>query len=184
MKLNPDDFVTADEHYFHGGIIEYTERPWPNVQAHNKGLVKNHNAVVGPDDSVWHVGDFTMATAEYAGKVEKQVLSRLNGRHHLVLGNHDEWKPFRYVRGGFWTVHTSVWLDYGDYLFVLAHDPSIYTILETQKNTFMLCGHIHKLFQHLLPDKRIINVGVDAWDYTPVRMSRILDLIRQHGWEI
>lgn len=123
-----------------------------------------------------------MASAEYAGKVVRQVLRRLNGQtRHLILGNHDSWKPILYLDSGFTSVHTSFWFDYGDRQFVLAHDPSIYTVLDREEKTYMLCGHIHKLFKHLLPQKRIINVGVDVWDYQPVSFSTILDLIDNPG---
>jgi calcineurin-like phosphoesterase family protein len=175
---------TADEHYFHENIAKYTNRPWIGVKANNNGLIAAHNKVNQTGETVWHIGDFTMASEEYVGKVRKQVIQRLNGIHHLVLGNHDSWKPFRYVDNGFVSVHTSFWFSHDEYTFVLAHDPSIYTVLENEEKTFMLCGHIHKLFQHLLPQKRIINVGVDVWDYKPVSFEQICDLIRQNGWEI
>lgn len=182
--MDSKTFFTADEHYAHENIIHYTNRPWDKIKHHDKGLVKAHNEVVEEDSVVWHLGDFTMAPAEFAGRIKRQVTHRLNGLHHLVLGNHDSWKPFRYVEDGFVSVHTSFWFKYGGYTFLLAHDPSIYTIIDNDKKAFMLCGHIHKLFKHLMPERRIINVGVDVWNYKPVSFFQICGLIKENGWEI
>ncbi|MCK9910489.1 hypothetical protein MXD81_15190, partial [Microbacteriaceae bacterium K1510] len=43
-------------------------------------------AVVGPDDDVWHLGDFA-----YRIKPARLnwIYTRLQGRKHLVIGNHD-----------------------------------------------------------------------------------------------
>lgn len=182
--MDENTLFTADEHYAHENIMHYTNRPWDKLKYHDKGLVKLHNEVVSEHNTVYHIGDFTMAPAEFAGRIKRQVIHRLNGTHHLILGNHDSWKPFRYVEEGFVSVHTSFWFQYGNYRFVLAHDPSIYTVFDNDKKTFMLCGHIHKLFKHLLPERRIINVGVDVWNYKPVPFTEILELLRTYGWGI
>jgi calcineurin-like phosphoesterase family protein len=39
----------------------------------------------------------------------------------------------------------------------------------------VLCGHVHKAWRHAIREGiPIINVGVDAWDYTPVSVNTIL----------
>lgn len=174
---------TADQHYFHDNISLYAGRPWKNLKQMNSALISLHNEIVAPTDEVFIVGDLTMLSAEQAKRVEKQIIANLNGIKHLILGNHDSWRPFLYVESGFTSVHTAFWFKYHGYKFVIAHDPSVYTIFERDKQTFMLCGHIHKLFKHLLPEKRIINVGVDVWDYKPVRFTQILDLLVKFGWK-
>lgn len=59
----------------------------------NEVLVKNWNSVVGPEDHVYHLGDFCF------GNVEKWnwclESGRLNGHIHLILGNHDPDRVFR-----------------------------------------------------------------------------------------
>jgi calcineurin-like phosphoesterase family protein len=73
-----------------------------------------------------------------------------------------------------------MWFDYAGLTFYLAHDPAIYTAIENIPNTVLLCGHIHNLFKHLLPDKRVINVGVDVWEHPP-SMEQIIDILISHG---
>ena len=175
-----EESFTADEHWYHKHIDEYCDRKLGSPKQMNQALIKYHNDVVGKDGTVWHIGDLAMLSQGMEFHVER-IVRKLNGTHHLVLGNHDEFKPFNYVRMGFASVHTSMWFERDGYTFVLAHDPSIYTIVQTMgPKTYQLCGHIHNLFQHLLPEKRIINVGVDVWDYAPVSLKTILALIKEH----
>lgn len=142
-------------------------------------LAFNHNQLVTDDDEVWNVGDLCFMNPEFVGRVRKEV-ERFRGKKHLVLGNHDEWKARNYTNAGFITVHTAMWFKHDDYTFYMMHDPAEYTVIQNDPKAIMLCGHIHQLFQHLLPERRIINVGVDAWDYNPVSFATILDLLKEY----
>lgn len=81
-------FVTSDEHYGHENIIRYVNRPFSSVEEQTVKLIQKHNAVVGPNDHTWHLGDIFWRTFP----VERAlwVMRQLNGTHSLVLGNHDE----------------------------------------------------------------------------------------------
>lgn len=59
----------------------------------NETIITNWNNVVGPDDVIFHLGDFCLGGAEEWNK----FLDRLNGRIYLVLGNHD----LKNIRQGF-----------------------------------------------------------------------------------
>jgi len=94
---------------------------------------------------------------------------------HLILGNHDSLDPFKYHEIGFTSVHTVFWassvLPNGQPCkLLMAHDPSFYQ--PAVYDYIMLCGHVHNLFK-TLPDKKIVNVGVDVWDFAPVSEERI-----------
>lgn len=174
------EFFTADWHLFHHNIIKYCNRPIksdPQMQQH---MVYKHNKLVGKEDLVWNLGDVTLLSSEYVGRIRKSV-NKFNGEKHLILGNHDEWKAQRYEDAGFSTVHTVMWFERDGFTFYLVHDPAKYTVIQNNPKAIMLCGHIHQLFQHLLPDKRIINVGVDAWDFEPVSYSTIVSLLKGHS---
>jgi calcineurin-like phosphoesterase family protein len=43
-----------------------------------------------------------------------------------------------------------------------------------QEETWMLCGHVHEAWK---VHGRVINVGVDVWDYAPVSSRQIIDII-------
>lgn len=169
------EYFTADEHYGHDEIITHCERPYKNTQRMVRDIIKRHNSVVTEDDTVYHLGDFAMAGPDRATYVE-QLVKRLNGTHILILGNHDRINAMKYVDVGFQSVHTSLVInrDIGEdgYTIVMAHDPSIWNIA-FKTGAMFLCGHIHNLFK-AIPEKRIVNVGVDVWDFYPVTLKQVL----------
>lgn len=83
-------FVTSDEHYGHEKIIELANRPFTSVEEQTETLIERHNKTVpaGLGHTTIHVGDLFWHTL----KIEEAItiLSRLNGRHAFIFGNHDE----------------------------------------------------------------------------------------------
>jgi calcineurin-like phosphoesterase family protein len=110
---------------------------------------------------VYNLGDLSLRGPKHK-EWYQELLPRLNGRHVLILGNHDYMKPFRYVECGIESVHTSLII--GNIL--LAHDPAISVAMP--KDMMMFCGHVHGTFTKLVKPKKILNVGCDLWDYKPL----------------
>ena len=79
-------FFTSDTHFGHGGALGLYRRPFASVAAMNEALVERWNETVGPEDTVWHLGDFAIRQRP---TVVADLLARLNGRKHLVAGNND-----------------------------------------------------------------------------------------------
>lgn len=79
-------FFTSDIHFFHTNIIRYCKRPFKTAEEMNEVLVSNWNEKIPQDAEVFVVGDVSF------GKLEEtvKIIRRLNGRKHLVIGNHDE----------------------------------------------------------------------------------------------
>jgi calcineurin-like phosphoesterase family protein len=42
----------------------------------------------------------------------------------------------------------------------------------------MVCGHIHNLFK-TVPAKKIVNVGVDVWDFRPVSIDVVIETLKK-----
>lgn len=83
-------FFTADTHFGHtnltrAGNAPDKARPFDTVEEHDERLVKQWNTVVGPRDTVYHLGDVCWGTR----KDRYAILGRLNGKIHLIRGNHD-----------------------------------------------------------------------------------------------
>jgi calcineurin-like phosphoesterase family protein len=79
----PATWFTSDTHFCHGMVAGL--RGFTSATGHDETLIERWNAVVRPDDLVWHLGDAGLGN-------ETQVLERigrLNGRIHLITGNHD-----------------------------------------------------------------------------------------------
>lgn len=159
-------YFTADEHYDDINIITYCNRPFKTVEDMNKRLIYKHNLTVNDDDTVYHIGDFSL------NKHNLHIVKLLKGKHHLILGNHDKLIPWEYVDKGFLTVHTTLEIntEYGN--FILGHDPSLSII---NKKWRFLCGHVHDLFVKI---KNTVNVGVDVWSYKPVSLNEINDVFK------
>lgn len=79
-------WFTADTHFGHANVIRYCQRPFSTVQEMDEAIIDNWNRLVGSDDTVYHLGDFTLAGQEKAS----QYFSLLNGKISVVPGGHDK----------------------------------------------------------------------------------------------
>ena len=180
-------WFTSDTHFGHSRIIELCNRPFATVEEMNEALIHNWNSVVDPDDVVYHMGDAVMGS--FAENVK--LLGRLNGRIYLMEGNHDRHSPaYRAndnARARFEEMYTDQGVILGDgqdELWVGTHWVTISHYPFTDERYPELCpidngqwlihGHVHDEWQI---NGRQINVGVDVWDYTPVSINTILDII-------
>ncbi len=82
-------FFTADHHFNHKRIIEYSSRPFQNVDEMNEVLIRKWNDKINPKDIVDHLGDFAFGNSEN----KMTILKRLNGTINFILGSHDKGLP-------------------------------------------------------------------------------------------
>ena len=132
------DFYISDTHFGHASIIGLCERPFDSVEEMDHALIANWNARVGPDDDVWHLGDF----AYRSGKTCKSYLSRLNGRIHLIVGNHDHDTLLRQPDALEMLAscnHACFRVDDQHRRIWMCH----YPLAEPPKRTWALYGHVH-----------------------------------------
>lgn len=168
-------FFTSDTHYFHANIIRYSNRPFSSVQEMNEKMIENYNAVVKPNDIVYHLGDFSF------GKLDEtiKIASRLNGKKHLITGNHDhkhrEQKSF---------IDNFVWVkDYHELRhdntkIVLCHYP-FESWNTSGHGSIHLHGHSHSNLGH--NNKKRMDVGVDCHDYAPISLEEIIEVMKNRG---
>lgn len=81
-------FYLADTHFCHANILPMQPRPFSSIEEHDETLIARWNSVVGPDDLIYHLGDFAFGLTERADRI-RWIFSRLNGRKRLCIGNHD-----------------------------------------------------------------------------------------------
>jgi len=158
------DFYTADFHLDHANILKHCKRPFGNVREMQGTIIKNWNSVVTEKDTVYILGDLWLTNSSASNKLQK-ILNTLKGTKHLILGNHDEMKPFTYLKFGLTSVHTSL-VYRGDHF--LCHDPAWSNLVPD--DWFVIHGHIHNLYKF---HKNCINVGVDQWNFTPVSYDQL-----------
>ncbi|MCQ8783404.1 metallophosphoesterase family protein [Mangrovibrevibacter kandeliae] len=157
-------FFTSDTHFADPRVLKIDRRPFPSLAAHDEALIERWNAVVGPADTIWHLGDFARAGRPNV----EALLARLNGEKHLIVGNND---PETTVTAQGWasTQHYAE-MEMDGTLFVICHYP-FRTWNKIGKKSVDLHGHSHG---KLTPIPRQYDLGVDAWDYRPVTLAEVL----------
>jgi calcineurin-like phosphoesterase family protein len=157
-------WFTADTHFGHAGALALYRRPFASVAAMDAAMAERWNQTVGPDDEVWHLGDFALRTS---ASVAGALLRSLNGRKHLVTGNND---PPEIVALPEWSsVQTYAEINADEHRLVLCHY-AFRTWNGMSKGALDLHGHSHG---RLKPLPRQTDVGVDCWDFRPVAVQRM-----------
>lgn len=156
-------FFTSDHHFGDARRLGIDRRPFHSRDAMDAAMVERWNAAVGPDDEVWHLGDFARTGAHAAA-----ILAQLNGRKHLIVGNNDPAE----------TLALPDWASVGHYAeievdgtgLVLCHYP-FRTWNGMHRGRLNLHGHSHG---RLKPMPRQYDVGVDVREFRPLRLAEIV----------
>ena len=163
---------TADHHFGDARRLGIDRRPFGSVDEMDAAMAARWNEAVGPDDEVWHLGDVTRDGDP--ARVDA-LLSSLNGRKHLLVGNND----------GPATLAWSGWVSVGHYAEIEADERRLVlchyafrTWNGMGRGALNLHGHSHG---RLKPAPRQCDVGVDAWDFRPVRLPAILGRSTRRG---
>ena len=177
-------FFTSDTHFWHVNIIKYCNRPFETIEEMNETIIERWNSKISKDDIVFHLGDFAFCgSSEY-----NKILSRLNGKITLVLGNHD-WKSLKegYINK-FNGVYQQLRIRIDGQRIYLNHFPLLcfdgaYKGLEA---TWQLFGHVHssKVNTNGYDNQRLqylfatqLDVGVDGNDFYPYQFEEIKQII-------
>jgi calcineurin-like phosphoesterase family protein len=161
-------WVISDTHFGHVNIIKYGDRPYKHVDEMNEDMLQKWNAVVSPQDKVYHLGDV------YMGKMNDHFLTRLNGKKRLILGNHDNgkdqnlWKAFQKI---------DMWRMFPEFGLLLTHVPVHPSSLEKNGRNgnpdmqlVNVHGHIHQKPSPRGPYKCVC---VEQTGYTPVNIETL-----------
>ncbi|MFA5174699.1 MAG: metallophosphoesterase [Candidatus Pacearchaeota archaeon] len=166
-------WLTSDLHLGHSGIIKYCNRPFKDEQQMNETLIRNWNQRIKKDDVVYHLGDFCFRGGIEGGTNKaKYWEDQLNGKIIHIKGNHD---PQNSVK----SILKVALLEFGNKVVLAKHEPPLMKLEVPEFCDFVLCGHVHEKWKYIwLSDTNdtipIINVGVDIWNFRPVRLDEIL----------
>jgi calcineurin-like phosphoesterase family protein len=175
MKNEKQIWFTSDTHFGHANILRFSKRPFKDVEQMDAMLIKNWNSVVGYQDDVYHLGDFSLTSAERS----LRILEQLNGNKHLIKGNHE-----KSVLEKSFTREKFAWIK--DYYELKVEDldakgnrQSIVLLHYAMKvwnkshhGAWHLYGHSHGS----LPDdinSLSFDVGVDSHDYFPISYEQV-----------
>ena len=171
-------FFTADLHFGHKNIIKYCARPFRTVGEMDSTLIVNWNTKVNADDTIYILGDMFFNSRSEPEK----FLERLNGKKHLILGNHDKvWMKHMDVSRYFEDVAPMVVIPYAKqtYLLTLCHYPMMCYSGDRKGSGYMIHGHIHNrigedYFPLIRSNPHILNAGVDVNDFKPVTFEELI----------
>lgn len=173
----------SDPHFAHANIINYCNRPFPNVEEMNIAIANNYNQLVSPDDTVIWLGD-----CFFKGEPDRyrNMLTELCGYKVLITGNHDLGDTAMAALGFSLVLREAV-MDIGGTPCRLNHFP--YKATNPEKpdkykdkrprrhpGEILLHGHIHSSIP--ITSKYSIDVGVDAWNYGPAPYEKVAALVK------
>lgn len=182
-------YFTSDFHLGSLNILKYANRPFSSAKDAMTSLLINVNSNLKRYDTLIHVGDFMLSGVDRHDNVEDSglkykiddYLDMFEPNIILLSGNHDDGRNCE-------TAGKSMVIDLNqNYRNVYVnHFPSDHHDYKGPGRIpkgmpfINLCGHVHDKWllkydhgNHVLN----INVGVDVWDYKPVRDSQITELL-------
>ena len=202
MEGTVTNWLESDTHYYHPNIILYAKRPfvkdgdtemqngslrWKNkLVARQRALemtewqVRTHNEIVHPDDTVWHLGDFT-----FGGTPEViRLLRWLNGNHKFIDGNHDKpLKDFRTIIDHYPDIKSKVEF-LGPQAEVIIEDQCVvlnhYAMRvwnKSHRGNWHLYGHSHGTLPDD-PNSMSLDVGVDCHGLKPLSFDKVREYMK------
>lgn len=176
MIYYTSDWHLGDDRLGISGKPNVFYRPFSSVEENNSTIMKNLYKDFRDGDTLWHLGDVIVGDKDGSEAHLDQMRSMFpNSKFNLILGNYDVDKV-DILSEYFDTIHNDFNLvSFSDDLLIyLNHYPTKckQKIESTgDEYTFAVTGHIHSLWK---VQRKIINVGVDAWHFKPVSHKQLL----------
>ena len=164
-------FFTSDTHFGHASVIRNCERPFATIEEMDAALIARWNAVVGERDTVYHLGDFCFRNDREA----PWYLDRLNGRVHLLEGNHDG-DTIKHHAARFASVSVIEEITVGGQMIVLCHYP-MREWNGCYRGAWHFHGHVHGRLNHE-PLGHSVDVGADSGGFRPWSFQEIAELMK------
>ena len=186
-------FITSDTHFGHDREFIYGPRGFTSIEEHDKEIIRRWNEVVGPDDTVFHLGDVMLGDNTHG----MECLRQLNGTIYIVAGNHDT--PTRLaLYETLENVHVftpavggaaipgmtagAIYFKYKKYNFYLSHHPTITSNLEAgpflRMHLINLYGHTHQMTKFYEERPYMFHVGMDSNNCTPILLDDAIALMK------
>ena len=168
-------FVTSDLHFGHDREFVWKVRGFNSINEMNEAYAERWNATVTEDDDVYVLGDLMLGD-----KSNIEFIKRLNGKIHIIFGNHDTssrqkmYLELANVVEAAWAIK----IDYRKYHFMMTHFPCLTGNLEKEslkQMTLNLFGHTHQTTNFYNDMPYMYHVGVDSHDGYPVLLDDIIE---------
>jgi calcineurin-like phosphoesterase family protein len=162
-------FFTSDTHFSQQRTLDLSRRPFSSVSIMDSVLIRNWNKTVGPDDIIYHLGDF----GDY------NIKPHLNGQLVLIKGNYErsgfkrEFESCKHYFDEVYEYTHNITYDYlgKTYYINMGHEPSRVKGSKIDRSHINLFGHVHKL---CMIKYYGINVGTDCHNFKPIDFETVL----------
>ena len=175
-------FFTAYHHFGHENIIKYCNRPFASVEEMDAEMIRRWNEVVSHDDTVYHLGDFTL------GRYAQKYFEQLHGEVRILRYDwHHDRRWLRHESNflpSWWTgTRTDKYCPQPVELLPPLHVIKIdgihialchYPLAQWDRKhhgAWHLHGHSHGNY---VGEGKILDVGVDCHNFYPVSEEKVV----------
>lgn len=168
-------FFTSDTHFSHANIIKFCKRPFKYVKEMDETIISRWNSVVDPKDTVYHLGDFALASPDYTAS----ILKRLNGNIYLCIGSHEKSALHPRCCGYFHDINKTFEIKIkGQTIFLSHYCHKIWP--KSHYGAWHLFAHSHGgMNVYAASEGKLLDVGVDSHDFTPLSSDQVDDIMNE-----
>lgn len=173
-------FLIANCQFGRGGVIRTNKRPFGNVQDMNEEMVQRWNAVVSPNDIVFHLGNFAWdpTTAE-------EMFDSLNFKQLLLVPGEFDQSVFELQQMGSLPNNVRIINRIGEQPGLnatMAYWPLLEWPMKT-KGHYLFYGYWGNKYK---PDhkKKMINMACEFWNYTPQDIHALMRLFEDEDFNL
>lgn len=170
---------TSDLHLGHKNIL-LSRQQFPNIEEHDEFLIRQWNKKVHKNDNVYILGDLSFRSEQPIS----YYLSRMKGRKHLIVGNHDSYwmKQVDEMSAYFETIEFLKTMKYEKKQITLCHYPMLEfpgSRYVEQESSYLIHGHIHarkdeNVYGYIKRNQpHALNAGVDINGFEPVTFEEL-----------
>ena len=166
-------WLISDTHFGHENMYKFVgldgvtrvRAKFQNAKEADEYMIEAWNSCVKPEDHIYHLGDVAFGPID--------IVTKLQGKKRLVLGNHDFEKMAGYHAAGFQKIYGmkrmgNLWLTHAP-----VHPGQI-----GGKVLGNVHGHIH---ERPSPEGPYVNVSVEQIDYKPVLLDEVISTLEKRA---
>lgn len=141
----------------------------------NEAIIKNHNDIVGPDDTFYYLGDLCFDNKE------DWHLSRLNGKKYFIKGNHDRHSIRKaYAKHGTYLGDLAEVEVEGKHITLCHYAMRVFN--KSHRGSWHLYGHSHGSLPDD-PNSLSFDVGTMIHDYKPLSFAQVEKIMQKKTWK-
>lgn len=170
------DFWISDTHFSHKNIVrgtsdwgnkEKSTRPFQTIPEHDEAILDAINSVVGVNDVLWHLGDWSFGGVQNIVKFRNLIRCQ---NVMLIHGNHDYTLRKSYRNLFTWSGDFRQINHEGQRIVMCHYAMQVWE--DNHRGTWMLHGHSHNNLDHT-NDGKILDVCPEGHDYKPWSFAQL-----------